>query len=396
MADISYQYLEPSGVIVADTSQILATVQAEWQTALGQDLVVTPDTPQGVMITAEALARDNVVKNNAALANQINPNVAGGVFLDAILALTGVQRNVQVPTVAHDVALTGVPGTIIPIGVQAKTAAGDIFQSTSSVTLSAGGTATVDFQSAEYGPIPCAVNALNNIVTAVLGWETVTNPTAGVLGTTTQSDQSARAYRKNTLAFQGKSLLECATSALYATPGVASLKAQENISAVTATINGITMLPHSVYFCVDGGIDTDVAAALLENKSSGAAWNGGTTVNIIEPSTGQSYPVKFDRPDDIGILINVTASNVTTDAVVQAILDYADGLINGLQGFVVGADVSPFELAGAIMSENPGAYVSLVEISLSTGSPSFSTTPISIGVNQKAVTQLSYITVTIA
>ena len=76
-------------------------------------------------------------------------------------------------------------------------------------------------------------------------------------------------------------------------------------------------------------------------------------------------------------------------------LDYANGLINGLQGFVIGADVSPFEIAGAIMSEYPGYYISSVEVSLQS-SVSYSTNPIPVGVNEIATTQESYITVTIS
>lgn len=387
-----YQYLTQTGTVVPDTSALLAEVQGEFQAAFGADLIVTPDTPQGVLITAETLARVAVVDNNAALANQINPNIAGGVFLDAILALTGVQRTPQTKTLVSGVALTGVPASIIPEGSQAKTGDGDIFQSASAVTLDAAGQGSVDFYSQDYGPIACPASALSTIVSGVLGWETVINANAGTLGATTQSDQAARALRKNTLAFNGISLAEAITSALYATEGVTSLTFQENVTAVTATINGISMVSHSVYACVEGGTDTDVAAALLENKSSGAAWNGGTTVTVIEPASGQAYAVKFDRPDEIGILIRVTTSNGNAANIQQALLDYADGLQEGEAGFVVGADVSTFELAGAIAREYPQYYVSNVEISLV--SPiAYQNNPIAIGVNQIAHTQVSYISV---
>lgn len=236
----------------------------------------------------------------------------------------------------------------------------------------------------------------------MLGWETVTNNASGnpasvtTPGATTQSDQAARALRQNTLAFNGISLAEAITSALYNVPEVTSLTFQENVSASTQTINGISMVGHSIYACVDGGSDLAVAAALLENKSSGCAWNGGTTVNVVEPASGQVYAVQFDRPARVGILIKVTTTNGNAANISQAVLDYAAGTINGLAGFVVGADVSPFEIAGAIMSEYPGYYISKVEISLSTGSPSYSTAIIAIGVNQIAQTQSSYITVIIS
>jgi hypothetical protein len=392
---VPYEYIVPQGIVVPDTSGLLTDVQTEYQGVFGADLVVTPDTPQGVLITAEALARTEVVNNNAALANQINPNVAGGVFLDAIMALTGMQRTPATQTYVPGVTLTGVVGTVISAGTIAATAAGDQFSSASTVTIGSGGTVSVDFYSVAYGPIPCAESALTVIVTNVLGWETVTNPTAGTLGTTTQSDQAARALRANTLAFNGISLAAAITSALYNVPGVTSLTFQENVAATTQTINGISMVGHSIYACVQGGTALDVAAALLENKSSGCAWNGGTTVDVVEPASGQTYAVSFDTPTQVGIAVKVTTTNGSSANIIQAIMDYANGIIDGFAGFVVGASVSPFELAGAILAEYPSYYISQVEISLQS-SISWSTNPITIMINEIAYTQSSYITVVIA
>lgn len=390
-----YDYVQSTGIIVPDTSTILAAEQTEFQTIFGSDLIVTSDTPQGLIITALALAQTAVANNNATLANQINPNIAGSVFLDAIMALTGIQRTPATQTVVSNVALTGVAGTVIPEGTQASTSVGDLFSTLSSVTLDGSGNATVNFASIQFGAIPCAAAALTTIVTNILGWETVTNATAGVLGTTTQSDQAARALRNNTLGFQGVSLPVAMTSALYAVDGVKSLSFQENISDSTQTINGISMISHSIYACVDGGSDLDVASAMLENKSSGCGWNGSTTVEVIEPASGQTYEVKFDRPSVIGILVKITTTNGGTANIMQAVLDYANGLISGFPGFVVGADVSPWEIAGAITTIYPNYYISKVELSLV--SPIvYSTDSIPIAVNQVAYTQNSYITVVVS
>ncbi len=95
-----YNYIEPQGVIVTDTTgEILNEVINEYQNAFGQDLIAPTinnpqsfSTPQGLLITSETLARQSVVDNNALLANQINPNVSGGIFLDAILALLDYQE----------------------------------------------------------------------------------------------------------------------------------------------------------------------------------------------------------------------------------------------------------------------------------------------------------------
>jgi len=397
---MTYQYINSTGTIVPDTSTILTDVQTEFRDVFGQDLVVTADTPQGVLITAEALARAEVVNNNAAVANQLNPNIAAGIFLDAILALTGVERTPATKTLVSAVTLTGIAGTIVPEGSQAKTAAGDLFETLSTVAIGVGGTVTVDFASVEYGPIPCPINTLTLIVTSILGWEVVNNSQAGTLGTNTQSDAQARAYRINTLGFQGVALPTAIISALYATEGVHSLWFQENVAATTQTINGISMVSHSMYVCVQGGADLDVAAAILENKSVGCAMVGNQSINIVEPASGQTYAIKFQRPTGVEIGVQITVVNQSsltnpTAAVKTAILNYAAGLQDGEPGFVVGSPVSVFEIASAVNRENPGLFVTVVEIATPPGG-SYSATEIPIGVDEIATIIASDIAVTVA
>lgn len=108
----SYNYVSNRGLVIPDTATTLAQVEAEWREALGQDLDVSPDTPQGVLITAEVEARDAVARNNAEVANQINPDISGGVWLDAIWALTGGQRRGATASFLPSVELTGQPGTL--------------------------------------------------------------------------------------------------------------------------------------------------------------------------------------------------------------------------------------------------------------------------------------------
>jgi hypothetical protein len=391
MAD--YLYINETGTIVPDTSAILAEVQDDYKAVFGADLVTDASTPQGVLITAEALARTEVVNNNAALANQINPNIAGGVFLDAIMALLGLQRIAATRSVVPSVLLTGVAGTVIPAGSQAENTSGSIFQSQNTVVIGVDGTITTDFVSVDIGPVVCNSNTLNKIQSNVLGWETINNPTAAIVGINTMSDQAARAYRNNILAFQAVSLAEAITSALYHVEGVSSLSFLENTAATTQTIEGISMIAHSVWACVRGGSDVDVAAALLENKSSGAGWNGGTTVNVVEPSSGQTYAVKFDRPTEVPILVRVTSPNGISQNIITAILQFAAGTIGGLDGFTVGYDISPFEIAAAINFLYPETFISKVEITLASAPSGWSTDTLAIAVDEVATTQESYITV---
>lgn len=369
MAD--YNFVSSRGVVVPDTATTRAQVEAEWRKAFGQDLDLSPDTPQGVMVTAEVEARDAVARNNAEVANQINPDIASGIWLDAIWRLTGGYRRPATPSLLQGVQFGGQPGTLIPAGSEAVVAdSGERFATVADITLDGAGVATGDMQSVNLGRIACPVGALDTIATTVLGWETVNNPVAAIVGTDEESDFASRQRRRNTLALQGISLSEAVTSRLYAVDGVRSLVFRENILPTSEVIDGITLAPQSVYACVSGGEDADIAQALLETKTAGAAWNGSVLVNVIDPFSGQTYPVRFERPTTVLLYIRVTVRATPLDAeslVRNAIINYANGLNDGESGFAVGEDVSPFELAGAINQAEPRLFVMKVEISTDGG-----------------------------
>lgn len=397
MAD--YGFVVNTGVIVPDTADTLAGVQAEFQTAFGNDLDVSPETPQGVLIAAETESRDAVARNNAALANQINPNLAGGVFLDALWALTGGARFTATPSVVRNVTLTGVPGAIIPEGALASVGgAGAQFALAGAVILDASGNGEGVFQSVELGAFPVGVGGLNTIVTAVLGWETVTNPYTGEEGAPEETDAAARRRRRVTLALQGVALPEAIVSGINDLPGVKSMAFRENVTNAPLVIEGVTLSPHSVYACVDGGLDNDIGLMLLRKKSMGAAWNGDTTVTVQDPFSGQNYAVQFDRPDEVQIYIQVTVRAGAPFADVpstirNAVLAYANGEQTDEEGFVVGGDVSAFEIASAVNRVAAPIYVT--NLLMSTDNVTFSTTTIPILISQVARTSAGQIAVTV-
>lgn len=392
MSSSGYQYLDDTGVIVPDTADLQTEVGSEYKVALNDAAMPTdPETPQGALIVAETLARANVLGNNAAVANQINPNIAGGIFLESLCRLTGLEPPSATYTLITNVPVTGRINTVIPEGTLVAAtldAAAPKFAVVATTTILGPGT-LVTLQAVDSGPVPAPLGVPWYVISAVLGFETVTTVgAAAVIGTDKLTDAELRTLRAQTLALQGVSIAEAITSALNDTPGVQSIAFRENVADTTQTIDGISMVAHSIWACVNGGTNTDVATALLGCKTLGANWNGATTVNVVDPSSGQTYPVKFDRPTSQNIWVRVTyiGATVTGDGptlITNAILAYQAGSISGMPGFVVGADVSPFELAAAVASQVPGIFVTKVEVS--TDGVTYQTTQIVIPLNQIAV-----------
>jgi hypothetical protein len=351
---MTYNYITTTGVIVPDTADLRAEVEAEWRAAFG-DIATSADTPQGVMITGETLAREALVNNNAALANQINPNQAGGVFLDAICALVGIERRPAAASRLYAVTLGGVTGTQVPAGTLFTDVNGRQWASTSSVTLTGSpATADVDMACTVVGPVGCSVGDLVQVFTPVLGLETVYNTTAATLGYLQESDIELATRRRVTLARQGISTAEAQISALNDITGVTAVAWRENIAATVQTIDGIVMAPHSIWACVDGGDTLTVATAIWTNKTNGAAFNGAVVQPVTDPHSGQTVDVLFDRPTHVPVSVEITGRLVGDQSInplvviPQAVVTWAAGGVQGDPGLGIGTDVSPYEVGGAV------------------------------------------------
>lgn len=395
----AYEYVTLTGTIIPDTVDIIFQVEDEYRTVFGQNLNTSPNTPQGKLITAEVIGRTSVAVNNATLANQINPNLAGGIYLGAIGALTNSNQTPTTYSTVTGVLLTGVAGTTIPSGSIAQvTGTNAQFSSIGTVVLDISGNGVGAFQAVLPGEIVANPGTLIIIgAGGVLGWETVTNPNAATLGGLSQSDEAFRTFRRNTLASWGSATIFAISSALYNTPGVRSLQRLENRDIVTVVEQGIALIAKSIWFCVDGGTDLDVATAMLGKASGGCGYNGLVSVEITDPLSGSVSTILFDRPTPVPVLVQVSIRAPASVAdpvgvVIAAVLAYANGLLTDEPGFSVGSNVSPFELAGAVNQEAPSIYVQLVQVSYAS-IVSWQPTELPIDINQIATITASSISV---
>src|SRR5690606_19635015 len=118
-------------------------------------------------------------------------------------------------------------------------------------------------------------------------------------------------------------------------------------------------------------------------KTLGAGWTGEIIIDVIDPVSGQTYEVKFDRPEEITVFARFTVRQSTVDAqtiIPSAVRAYADGELNGDSGLTTGTDVSPFELSGAVNIVEPRIFVQKVE--LSTDGTTWVSSDVPIALNQ--------------
>lgn len=371
-----YNFIIDTGTVVVDTNSLLTDVQAEFQTALGSTINLAASTPQGTLIAAETIARASVMKNNADLANTINPDLSYGTFLDAICALLGVVRGQNQSTVATGVQINGNPNTVIPAGSRVQSAAGDIFVLATAVTIPISGTTTATFNSQAFGNIPLATGPLT-ILDGTIGWggATVLPTTNLVSGTTALNDPQLKIKRNQQLATQGIGSSLAIYAAITAVNNVTSAAVIENNTGSPGVVNGVDFtLGNAMWVCVAGTpTDDDVATALYAAHAAGCPWDYGASgmgnpvnapdgVAVTDPSTGLQYAVKWTTPILFDAYVNITvhqANSVSSPApaVQNAIMNYAEGNEQGEPGLIIGADLSAFEISGAVARQLPGMYI---------------------------------------
>lgn len=401
MADL-YEYNTEQGIIVPDTDEVQTDVENEYLSVFGSDLDLTPSTPQGRLIEMETLARQQAIGLCALIANQINIDYATGQFLDGIGAFYGVSRLGATKTRVL-ATVSGVVGTVIPAGSIAETTAGDRFYCENETTIPNGGSTTTYFLSEESGEIPCATNSLTNIVSQIIGWESVNNSAAADIGQNVESDLAYKTRIKNTR-YTGNSLIQSIQGALNQIENVKSSFVYDNGTNASITYDGITIPAHSILIVVDGGTNNDIAKAILYKKSSGSGYatisGQSVTVNVPDGAYGVNYPVTFNRPQQLAfdITIDVNQNTYTgsdlEQAVKDAIIKWANGDLNDVDGLKIGQNVSPYEIGAAVSEQIPQIYIKSVKICTHGGTPA--ATELTCTVGQIYTIAESNITVTVA
>lgn len=276
----------------------LQGVLADFNDAFGGNLNTNLDTPQGQMATSLAAVISAFNDYFVDYTNQVDPAFASGRMQDAIGHIYYLSRRGATPTTVI-AEVSGVTGLVLPVGSLAKTTDGYIFQSLQTVTIPATGSVEVPFAALETGPISVPAGALNTIYRTVVGWDSITNSTAGALGRDVESRADFETRRGLSVAGNATGILPAIRGAVLSVPGIVDAYVTENSTGASVTTGGQTLVAHSLYVAVQGGSDADVAQAIWSKKPPGCAYNGTTSVTVTDTESGYltppTYTVKFQR-----------------------------------------------------------------------------------------------------
>lgn len=345
---MSFFHVDKFGVITVDSSSALGSMQEAYKQALTSTLDLDPSTPEGQLITNDTEFMTYAQNNAVMLASSFSVITATGKALDIAAGHWGYYRKQGVATVVN-ATLVGATGTQIPRGSLVSNGK-DTFILTQTVTLPSSGRTTSQFQALEIGAIPCAIHTLNNILTPVTGWESVDNNFAGVQGYLTESDNTFRQrITANWLNIRAVSLLGAIVDKLAQLPNVISVLGRENPTSNNMIIDGITLVPHSVYLNILGGDEAAIAKVIMDKKTLGAATNGDVPVTFYDKTIGYNNTYNITRPQMLNVYIKISyQKNYYTPADVEQ--NIKDTLMAWLADnpFVIGQTVSGAELAQAL------------------------------------------------
>lgn len=330
-----------AGLVLPTDSEILTAVRADMDTAFGGGLNPALETPQGQLASSQTAIIADKNSEIAYIVNQVDPQYAEGRFQDAIGRIYFLTRKPAQPTIVY-CDVTGIPGTVIPAGTLAQDTNSYKYVATDPITIGISGTTTgTQWQNVENGPIPCATGALSQVYQAVVGWDSITNPAEGVLGTNLESRADFEYRRKNSVALNGRGTNYAIYSNVFAIDGVLECFVIDNPTAspITYGSTSYTVEAHSLLVSVVGGDNDAIANAIWEKKDCGCSMNGNTTVTVTD--TNYSYPqptynIKFLRPSayTVKFAVQITSDPALPSDIVDRVKNAIIARFNGADGSV--------------------------------------------------------------
>lgn len=326
--------LNSQGLTLKTLPEIISDLETGVKTIYGEDVNVSPDTPDGQLLNILAQACIDLREVLEDIYASFDPDQAEGRVLDQRASINGIKRNggtftvtpVDI-TVDRSVTLDGLDDAEadleIPSGIYTvKDDAGNQFVLLDTVTIAAG-THSLSFRSVTLGAVETTLNTITTAVTAKAGVTEINNseePT--IYGQDEESDAAFKIRRRQSITRSSSGYLDSIQSALQAVEGVTDVKMYENSTDIT-DIDGTPA--HTIWAVVESGAVVDIAQALYATKSPGCGMRGDVSSVIMRPS-GQTITMYFDRPvnEDLYMEMTITligGGTVDTDYVKEQIVE---------------------------------------------------------------------------
>lgn len=394
-----------TGIAVPDVADILSGRLTDINTAMGSGASQSLSTPQGQIAQSdtEIIAQEN--DKLLCLFNQMNPDYATGRWQDGIGRIYFMDRISAQGTVVT-AQCVGLVGTIIPAGSTAIDVNGYIYATSEPATIPTSGTVDVQFTCQTTGPIACGIGELNQIYKAVPGWDAINNAAPGVVGVDVESRIAFETRRKQSVARNARNQDGATLAALLATTNVLDAYVWSNRTgaAVIKGTTNVSVAAHSIWICVYGGADADVAESIFNTYNPGCNFNGSTTFTIYDSENYEppypSYIMQWQKATPTRVYFKVTLDsslNPPSDITAQVrtmIQSVFNGNYDGIVKARIGATINAGKYYAPVISISPDT-VGILSLEVSLDGVTF-TPSVTMGINQVPTIQASDITVVLS
>lgn len=326
--------LTENGFIKKDAATIKTEFENDLKAAYGALIDLEPESFFGNLVGIVSERESLIWDLSEAVYFSAYPDTAQGVNLDNASTMTGISRiNEKFSTETVMLGTAGAVDVLIPLGtIVSQSATNQNWQTLAAVTIPAGGTIPAIVEATDPGPIDAPAGTIDNIVTVIAGFDSVTNAGTTILGRLQETDPELRLRRSQSIVIaKGGTMQAVANRLLNEVPGVTFVSYQENRTDI---IDSNGLLPHSYLFTVVGGTDQNIADLIFIAKSGGINTNGTTAV-IVTDEFNIEHVIRFNRALQVNIYyilnleVNANYPANGDDLVKNALIEYGKTLING-------------------------------------------------------------------
>lgn len=336
-----------TGLITVDSKDMKEAFIDAYKGALGQNINTEAGTFQGQMILNDTAMLGYAQNQCVLIANAYSVLRAKGSALDVVANFWGYYRRQATATVVNCV-MSGNAGLVIPKGSLVSDGTYE-YELLDDAEIGENGTVIGQFQCVKKGAVVCLGGAITEIVSTIDGWDTVVNNAAGVTGYDRENDNQFRArITANWFNVRARGALGAIWDNMAQLDNVISVCVRENPSNEDIVIDGFTLVEHSVFVCVAGGSESDIAECMYNQKTIGANTNGNTNVSWYDSTTGLTNRYKIQRAEtvNLSVEVNYQTSYFTTADVEQQIKTAIMGWVSE-NPFRIGQTISGNMLAQA-------------------------------------------------
>jgi len=291
----------------------------------------SPESPDGMNIEIFGYELSQLWHQLSLVYYSGDPRVATGQGLRNIGLISGVLMDNADRSHAI-IALEGVAGTIVPSGSMVSDVFGNEFVTEFEAVIPS----NVNAIAKVAGLIPVEAGTLITIETPVAGWDSISQPKDGIIGTEFETEQHFRNKRTRSVMISSESVVDALRGKLIGI-GLDQVNIAVN-DTVGSTLDDGTP-PGNIHVIVTDSVVSDllIAETISRYKSLGTPTYGSTGVTITD-SQDHPHLINFSRSTAVHAEIQLDVTFLSEDSS-GAVDSIRAGLATFVNGLISGEDV---------------------------------------------------------